>query len=251
MILVTNDDGIDSDGLFQLKKALEAVDRVEVLAPNRNWTAAGHTKTMHRPLRVAEITLSDGSTAYSSDGSPSDCVALAFLGILPERPTLVFSGINKGPNLGSDVTYSGTVAAAMEAVVCGVPAVAMSLNEFYQWDFTYAAEFAARLARHILENGLDSDVLLNVNVPHLPRSEVKGVAVTRLGKRVYNDELIRRTDPFGRDYFWIGGEIPTGELEEGTDLAAIHENYVSITPILMDLTNHALIQQVSAWNLRP
>jgi 5'-nucleotidase len=197
------------------------------------------------------VSLPDGSLAYSSDGSPSDCVALAFLGILSERPTLVFSGINKGPNLASDITYSGTVAAAMEGVVCGVPAVAVSLNEFYQWDFGYAAEFSAQLARHILTNGLESDVLLNVNVPHLPRERVKGVSVTRLGKRIYRDELIRRTDPFGRDYFWIGGEIPSGELEPGTDLAAIHEDCVSITPILMDLTNHTLIEQVRGWNLQP
>ncbi|HYU20985.1 MAG TPA: 5'/3'-nucleotidase SurE [Chloroflexota bacterium] len=191
MILVTNDDGIDSEGLLRLKQALSDVDRVEVVAPNRNWTAAGHTKTMHRPLRIAEVTLADGSPAYSSDGSPSDCVALAFLGILDERPGLVFSGINKGPNLGSDLTYSGTLAAAMEGVVCGVPAVAVSLADSYQWDFSYAAEFSARLARHILENGLEKDVLLNVNVPHVPRPEVKGVVVTRLGKRIYRDELIR------------------------------------------------------------
>jgi len=251
MILVTNDDGIDSEGLLRLKQALSDVDRVEVVAPNRNWTAAGHTKTMHRPLRIAEVTLADGSPAYSSDGSPSDCVALAFLGILDERPGLVFSGINKGPNLGSDLTYSGTLAAAMEGVVCGVPAVAVSLADSYQWDFSYAAEFSARLARHILENGLEKDVLLNVNVPHVPRHKVKGVVVTRLGKRIYRDELIRRTDPFGRDYFWIGGEPPAGELEEGTDIGAVHENYVSITPILMDLTNHTLIERISGWNLQP
>ncbi len=249
-VLVTNDDGVEADGLLRLKLALAAVDRVEVLAPNRDWTAAGHTKTMDRPLRVAEVTLADGSPAYACDGSPSDCVALAFLGILPERPSLVVSGINKGPNLAGDITYSGTVAAAMEGVVIGVPSIAVSLADYYEWDFEYAASFAAQLAAHVLNEGLESDVLLNVNVPHLPREQVKGVQVTRLGRRIYQSELIKRTDPFGRDYYWIGGEIPTGDLTEGTDVAAVHEGYVSVTPIHLDLTNHALIEQLRSWNLR-
>src|SRR5437868_10101662 len=215
MILVTNDDGVDSPGLSALARALKRVDDGCVIAPNRNWTAAGHTKTLDRPLRVTPITLPGSRlTGFSSDGSPSDCVALGFLGLAPERPRLVVSGINTGPNLGSDITYSGTVSAAMEGVVSGVPAIAVSLADYYEWDFRYSASFAARLARLFLREGLESDVLLNVNVPRGRRADIKGVKVTRLGRREYNDELIRRKDPFGRDYYWIGGAPPGGGRSE-------------------------------------
>jgi 5'-nucleotidase len=251
MILVTNDDGIDSPGLSALARALMRVEQICVIAPNRNWTAAGHTKTLDRPLRVTSITLpGTRMTAFSSDGSPSDCVALGFLGLAPERPRLVVSGINTGPNMGSDVTYSGTVSAAMEGVVSGVPAIAMSLADYYEWDFAYAASFAARLARRVLHSGLERDVLLNVNVPKGRRKDIRGVQVTRLGRREYRDELIRRKDPIGRDYFWIGGGPPGGEGEPGTDLHAVNASYVSVTPVQLDLTNHALIEHIAGWNLR-
>jgi 5'-nucleotidase len=188
--------------------------------------------------------------AFSSDGSPSDCVALGFLGLAPQRPRLVVSGINTGPNLGSDITYSGTVSAAMEGVVWGVPAIAISLADYYEWDFHYAAGFAARVARRVLREGLENDVLLNVNVPRGRRSDVKGVQVTRLGRREYRDELIRRKDPFGRDYFWIGGGPPGGVGEPGTDLHAVNAGYVSVTPVQLDLTNHELIEHIASWGLK-
>lgn len=251
MILVTNDDGVDSPGLSALARALKQVEDVCVIAPNRNWTAAGHTKTLDRPLRVAEVTLPrTRQKAYSSDGTPSDCVALGFLGLAPERPRLVVSGINTGPNMGSDITYSGTVSAAMEGVVSGVPAIAVSLADYYEWEFTYAASFAARLARRVLREGLKHDVLLNVNVPRGRRSDIHGVKVTRLGRREYNDELIRRKDPFGRDYYWIGGSPPGGAGEPGTDLHAVAAGYVSVTPVQLDLTSHALIEQIASWGLK-
>jgi 5'-nucleotidase len=251
LILVTNDDGADSPGLSALARALRKVDEVCVIAPNRNWTAAGHTKTLDRPLRVAEITLPGTRlAAFSSDGSPSDCVALGFLGLAPERPRLVVSGINTGPNMGSDITYSGTVSAAMEGVVSGVPAIAVSLADYYEWDFAYAAQFAARLARRVLQKGLENDVLLNVNVPRGRRKAIRGVKVTRLGRREYNDELIRRKDPFGRDYYWIGGSPPSGAGEPGTDLHAVAAGYVSVTPVQLDLTNHDLIEQIASWGLK-
>ena len=251
MILVTNDDGVDSPGLSTLARALKHVDDICVIAPNRNWTAAGHTKTLDRPLRVTAITLPGTRlSAYSSDGSPSDCVALGFLGLAPERPRLVVSGINTGPNLGSDITYSGTVSAAMEGVVSGVPAIAVSLGDNYDFDFSYAASFAAKLARRVLKAGIEADVLLNVNVPRGKRSDIRGVEVTRLGRREYNDELIRRKDPFGRDYYWIGGGPPGGAGEPGTDLHAIASGCVSITPVQLDLTNHSLIEHIASWNLK-
>jgi 5'/3'-nucleotidase len=251
MILVTNDDGADSPGLSALARALRSVEEVCIIAPNRNWTAAGHTKTLDRPLRVAEINLPRTRlNAFSTDGSPSDCVALGFLGLAPERPRLVVSGINTGPNLGSDITYSGTVSAAMEGVVSGVPAIAISFADYYELDFAYAAQFAARLARRVLSEGLEHDVLLNVNVPRGRRRDIRGVQVTRLGRREYRDELIRRKDPFGRDYFWIGGAPPGGSGEPGTDLHAVAEGYVSITPVQLDLTNHDLIDAIASWNLK-
>jgi 5'-nucleotidase len=251
MILVTNDDGVDSPGLSALARAMKTVDEVCVIAPNRNWTAAGHTKTLDRPLRVQEVSLSGTRLrAYSSDGSPSDCVALGFLGLAPQRPRLVVSGINTGPNMGSDITYSGTVSAAMESVVSGVPAIAVSLADYFEWDFVYAAQFAARLARRVLRATFDGDVLLNVNVPRGRRRDIKGVQITRLGRREYRDELIRRKDPFGRDYYWIGGGPPGGEGEPGTDLHAVAAGYVSVTPIQIDLTNHDLIEHVAAWKFR-
>jgi 5'-nucleotidase len=251
MILVTNDDGFDSPGLSALAGALRKVDRVCVVAPDRNWTAAGHTKTLDRPLRMARVRLPNTRIeAHTTDGSPSDCVALAFLGLAPERPRLVVSGINTGPNLGSDITYSGTVSAAMEGVVWGVPAIAVSLDDRLEWDFSYAASFAARLAKQVLVAELDREVLLNVNVPRGRRKDIRGVQVTRLGRREYRDELIRRKDPFGRDYYWIGGGPPAGAGEPGTDLHEVAEGYVSITPIRMDLTNLDLLDQVRAWRIR-
>src|SRR5215472_7201216 len=251
MILVTNDDGADSPGLSALARALKRVDDVCVIAPNRNWTAAGHTKTLDRPLRVTQITLPGTKlSAYSSDGSPSDCVALGFLGLAPERPRLVVSGINTGPNMGSDITYSGTVSAAMEGVVSGVPAIAVSLGDYLDWDFAYAAAFSARLALRVLREGIERDVLLNVNVPRGRRADIHGVEVTRLGRREYRDELIRRKDPFGRDYFWIGGAPPGGLGEPGTDLHAVAAGYVSVTPVQLDLTNHNLIEHIADWHLR-
>lgn len=249
-ILVTNDDGVDSPGLLALKQALQAVGEVSVVAPAQNWSAASHIKTFDRPLRVVEVRLADGDVAFSTDGTPTDAVSLAVLGILPRRPNLVVSGINKGANLGEDVSYSGTVAAAMEGVIAGIPAVAVSLADYFQWDFSYAAEFAARVARHVLGNRLGNDVLLNVNVPSLPREQIKGIEITRLGKRVYRDVLVERKDPRGRSYYWIGGEPPHGVAEEGTDFQAISDGKISITPIHLDLTNHRLIEKLKAWRLK-
>ncbi|MCC7107304.1 MAG: 5'/3'-nucleotidase SurE [Chloroflexi bacterium] len=250
MILVTNDDGIDSEGLAALNQAVEALGPTVVLAPNRNWTASGHTKTLDRPLRVVPVKLTDGTPGYACDGAPSDCVALAMLGYLDEKPDLVVAGINKGPNLGGDVTYSGTLAAAMEGVVFGVPSIAISLCDYYEWDFTYAAQFAGQLVADCLRTGLDGDVLLNVNVPSLPADRIRGLQVTKLGKRIYASRLLKRQDPFGKDYYWFAGDEPTGAHDEGTDILAVHEGYVSVTPILMDLTDHGLIEKVRSWVLR-
>jgi 5'-nucleotidase len=250
-ILVTNDDGITSPGLLALKDVLADVGRVTVLAPNHNWSASGHVKTMHKPLRVDDVTLPDGTSALTTDGAPSDAVALAFLGIVERPIDLVVAGINRGANLGHDVTYSGTVTAAMEGVIAGVPAIAVSLNSRTSNDFGVAGHFAARLARQVLALGLPEGILLNTNVPPLPADQIAGVLVTRMGLRIYRDELVRRLDPRGRPYYWIGGPPPTGVEEEGTDIWAIAHGYISVTPIQLDLTAHDMLDTLQEWGLAP
>jgi 5'-nucleotidase len=248
-ILITNDDGVDAPGLLALQKALREVGEVTVFAPDHNWSAAGHTKTMHKPLRVGQMTLFDGALAYTCTGAPSDCVALVLLGILDHQPDLVVSGINQGANVGHDITYSGTLAAAMEAVIFGVPALAVSMDSYQNQDFAGAAQFAARLVKLVLERGLPPDTFLNVNVPAVPQDEIAGVRITRLGKRVYRDTLVERQDPRGRNYYWIGGEPPSGVPEEGTDIWALANSYVSITPLHLDMTQYQMMEELGQWGL--
>ncbi len=248
-ILVTNDDGIDAAGLLALNQALQTVGDTTVLAPSRNWSASGHVKTMHKPLWVNETRLADGTPAFSSSGAPSDCVSLAFLGIVEQPIDMVVAGINRGPNLGHDVTYSGTVTAAMEGAIAGVPSIAVSIDSYQDTDYTFAAQVAAQLAQQVAKHGLLPETLLNVNVPDAPADEIAGMMVTRLGPRIYYDELIRRLDPKGRPYYWIGGDAPGGVLEEGTDLWALANKYVSIAPLQLDLTDYVLMEQVKTWKL--
>lgn len=250
-ILVTNDDGVNAPGLLALAQEMRCLGRVSVLAPDQNWSASGHVKTMHRPLRVREVTLADGTPALASDGAPSDCVALALLGFLPEKVDLVVSGINPNANIGHDVTYSGTVTAAMEAAIGGVRGIAISLNSpenhVGPLDYGPAARFARRIAERWLQNGLDTHTLLNINVPYLPDEAIKGILVTRQGLRVYRDRLERRQDPRGRPYYWIGGESPTAIPDEGTDFGALAQGYVSVTPLQLDLTDYRAISALQCW----
>jgi 5'-nucleotidase len=249
-ILVTNDDGIQAPGLLALAQAMQPLGEVTVLAPDHNWSASGHVKTMDRPLRVHETHLEDGTPALTSDGAPSDCVALALLGLV-EKVDLVVSGINPYSNIGHDVTYSGTVTAAMEAVIAGVPGLAFSLaaqdNHSGPTDFSTAGHVAQRIARKVLEQSLPQNVLLNVNVPYLPEKDIQGYLVTRQGLRVYRDALDRRVDPRGRPYYWIGGDAPTGIPEAGTDFGALGEGYVSITPLHLDLTASEALGPMHTW----
>jgi 5'/3'-nucleotidase len=251
-ILVTNDDGVMAPGLLALVQEMRSLGKVSVLAPDRNWSASGHVKTLERPLRVKEVLLADGSKALASDGAPSDCVALAVLGLLPEPLDLVVSGINPYANLGHDVTYSGTVTAAMEAAISGVPAMAVSLDtpDTYSGALDYgpAARVARRIAARVLEAGLQKDTFLNVNVPFLPDEQIGGILVTRQGLRVYRDSLVRREDPRGRPYYWIGGDAPTGVPEEGTDFGALAAGQVSVTPLHLDLTAYSAVEALSSWN---
>lgn len=245
-ILVTNDDGVHAPGLLALVQSTRKItDKVTVLAPDHNWSASGHVKTLHRPLRVKETELEDGTTAWASDGAPSDCVALAQLGFIPEKVDMVVSGINPNANIGHDVTYSGTVTAAMEAAIWGIPGVAVSLNRPEEnsgpIDYEPAAEAARRILMWLLnQSDIPQDMVLNVNVPYGPLSEMKGFRITRQGLRIYRDELLRRMDPRGKPYYWIGGQAPIGVEEPGTDYGALLAGYVSVTPIQLDLTSHPM-----------
>jgi 5'-nucleotidase len=250
-ILVTNDDGVEAPGLIALAKAFQPYGKVTILAPDRNWSGSGHVKTLHRPLRVKKMLLHDGTEALASDGAPSDCVALALLGLLEDSVDYVISGINPYPNLGHDLTYSGTVTAAMEAVISGVPGIAVSLdgprNGQSGIDYTTAAKVATRVFENLLVHHLPPYTLLNVNIPYLPEKELKGFRITRQGLRIYRDALVSRKDPWGVPYYWIGGEAPIGVPEEGTDIGALAEGYISVSPVQMDMTAHQLISDLQTW----
>jgi 5'-nucleotidase len=249
-LLVTNDDGIGAPSLMALKQALDQVAETVVFAPDHNWSAAGHPKTMHKPLRADPVTLPDGSQGFSSNGAPSDCVALALLGMVERKPDLIVSGINQGLNVGYDVFYSGTVAAAVEGVINGVPAIAFSLDSFEPVDYSGPASFAARLTQYVARYGLPADMFLNVNFPAVPWNEVKEVAITRLGRRVYRDELVSRTDPRGRSYYWIGGKPPSGVPDRGTDIWAVANGCVSITPVHLDMTAFHFREDLRRWGIQ-
>ncbi len=244
-ILITNDDGVTAPGLFALQQALAPLGQTTVIAPARNYSAAGHRKTMHKPLRLEPAALADGSPAWACSGAPSDSVALALLGFVKEPIDLVVSGINPNANIGQDLTSSGTVTAAMEAVIAGVPGVAISVDGAHALaDFAAAAQAAAAVTQRIAAQGLPAGLLLNVNVPAGP---VQGWRVTRQGRRRYRDALVERQDPRGKPYYWIGGEAPSGEAIPGTDFWALAHGYISVTPLQLDLTAHAALPALTAW----
>ena len=242
MILVSNDDGIQSEGILALEEKLQRLGEVYTVAPDRVQSSMSHAITLHRPLRAKEV----GPRRFAVDGTPTDCVKLALTGLLPSKPALVVSGINIGPNLGDDIIYSGTVSAAVEGTLLEIPAIAVSLVTLQSSSFEVAAEFAGTLAARVLEKGLPSGTLLNVNVPPVPAQEVKGWRLTRQGKRRYIEQVVERIDPRGRKYYWIGGDDLGFDKEEGTDCMAIHEGYISVTPLQVDMTNYRSFQEIKA-----
>jgi len=244
LILVTNDDGIQSPGLRVLADALQGLGRVVVAAPDRERSAISHALTLHAPLRAVE----HAPNWWAIDGTPTDCVNLGIHGLLKETPDLVVSGINLGANLGDDLTYSGTVAAAMEATLMGVPAMAVSLagESFLAEDFFWGGQWAAKLATLVLARGLPADTFLNVN---LPAGRPRGLRLTRQGKRRYADAVVQNLDPRGRAYYWIGvGDLSFQDLE-GTDVYAVRRGLVSATPLHLDLTNYAAFERLRQWDV--
>lgn len=241
IILVSNDDGIHSEGLHALEAALRTVGEIYTVAPDREQSAVSHALTLHRPLRIEEL----APRRFAVDGTPTDCVNLAVKGFLPVRPQLVVSGVNKGANLGDDITYSGTVSAAIEGSLLGIPSIAVSLVTWTPpFRFTAAAEFAAMLAGEVIAQGLPTDTLLNVNVPNLPPQEIKGYRITRQGKRRYAETLEVRIDPRGKKYYWIGGDDLGFDPDEGTDCVAVHDGFISVTPLHVDLTNYRALHEL-------
>ena len=238
VVVLTNDDGVHAPGLAALERALAELGEVYVVAPEREQSACGHALTLHRPLRPHQL----GERRFAVNGTPSDCVNLAVLGFLPAPPVLVVSGINHGSNLGDDVTYSGTVSAAMEGTLLGVPSVAVSLMD--GGDFDVAGRVARLIAMRVLVEGLPSNTLLNVNVPAQPP---RGIRLTRLGHRVYLDKIVEQADPRGRSHYWLGGGAAKWADLEGTDMGAVHDGYVSLTPVHLDLTNHRALAQLGDW----
>jgi len=244
-ILISNDDGIEAPGLKSLAEALSKSHEVTVVAPDREQSATSHSLTLQRPLRVKKI----NSNFYSVDGTPTDCINLAVNGILEKRPDLVVSGINQGPNLGDDITYSGTVSAAIEGTLLGIPSIAVSLVARENYIFETAAEFAVYLAEIVFEKGLPPDTFLNVNIPNLPRKKIEGVSITHQGKRIYEDLVFKKLDPRGVEYYWIGGGNAKWEKSNGTDFQAIEKGMISITPLHLDLTNYRALSVIKSWNL--
>ncbi len=245
-IIVTNDDGIQAPGILALVKAMRELGEVDVIAPMLNQSATGHKKSLFTDIPVGEVSLADGTRALSVGGSPADCIALAALGVLTWPPDVVVSGINRGPNMGQDITYSGTVTAALEAAINGTQAVAVSFNRRdanQPDDYAEAARVAASVVARVLERKLPPLTILNLNVPNVER--VKGIRLTRQGIRIYQDELARD----GNLYRIVGPE-PSGYTdEEGTDLWAVHNGYASLTPIHLDLTAHRLLADLAAWDI--
>lgn len=250
-ILATNDDGVTAPGLLALVQEIRNLGKVTTLAPDRNWSGKGHVKTINRPLRIRELELADGSKAFTSDGAPSDCVALGLLGYPGNEFDLVVSGINPQINIGHDVTYSGTVTAAMEAVINGVSGIAVSLgsedNHLGVVDYQPAAKIACQVIKMTLEHGLPPGILLNVNVPYLSLEKIRGVRITSQGQRVYHSRLDQRVDPRGNPYYWISGDAPTGVTKNGTDFGALEAGYVSITPLQLDLTSYPAQTALQRW----
>jgi 5'-nucleotidase len=246
IILISNDDGIHSEGLHALEEALARIGEIYTVAPDREQNAVSHSLTLHRPLRIEEIS----PRRFAVNGTPTDCVNLAVKGFLPIRPQLVVSGINKGANLGDDITYSGTVSAAIEGSLLGIPSIAVSLvSRGPAYYFGPAAEFAATLAAEVIAQGMPPDTLLNVNVPNLPHEAIKGYRLTRQGKRHYGEKIEARIDPRGRKYYWIGGDDLGFDPAEGTDCVAVHEGFISVTPLHVDLTNYRSLQELRELRL--
>ena len=248
-ILLTNDDGINSAGIYALYESIKSMGEVNVVAPATEMSAVGHAITLSDPLRVEKVNRRGDYFGYAVSGTPADCVKIAVWALLDEKPDIVISGINLGNNTGISIIYSGTVSAATEGTILEIPSIAISLASYKNPDFTFAAKFAKKLINKVLEKGLPIGTLLNVNVPNIPEKEIEGVMTTRQGKAVYREFFDERKDPWGRSYYWMSGEKIKMKQDESVDDSAISNNMVSVTPIQFDLTDYANMELIRSWNL--
>jgi 5'-nucleotidase len=249
MILLTNDDGFNAPGLRAVWDALSPECEAIIIAPETEQSAVGHAITLATPLKVKEMKEEGHLLGYAVSGTPADCVKIAITELLPEPPKLVISGINQGSNMGSCVIYSGTVSAATEAAIMGVPSIAVSLNSWENQNFSAAAEFIRQIYPRILKKGLPLGVALNINVPAVPRDKIKGVTVTRQGQSRVIEAFDKRVDPRNNTYYWLAGEMIFSDAEGGTDCEVVQNDYISITPIHCDLTRHDLLDDLRSWDL--
>lgn len=248
-ILISNDDGIDSAGIYALANSLMQIADVTVVAPLKEQSAVGHAITMQVPLRVINYYKNGNFFGYAVDGTPADCVKIGIRNLMKEPPDIVVSGINHGSNAAINVIYSGTVSAAREAAIMDVPAIAFSVTSHSVSDFSFAAKIARLLVLKLAENDLPLGTLLNVNIPNLPENEIKGVLLTRQGKTKWDDIYEKRKDPYGRDYYWLTGNLIEADTELETDYIALKNNYVSVSPIHFDLTDYVTFERMKSWNL--
>jgi len=244
-ILITNDDGIQAEGLRALAAAMMSVGEVFVVAPSTERSGTSHSLTLTSPLRAQKL----DNGWYSVDGTPTDCVLLATYELLDRMPDLLISGINHGTNMGEDVTYSGTVAAAFEGAILGIPSVAVSLVARSEFHFEAACDFTIKLTKAISDYGLPADTLLNVNVPNLPPESIAGYKITKLGKRSYSDVIVRKEDPRGGVYYWIGGKGPYWVGDEDTDYNVVSRGFISVTPLNLDMTNYGALSTLRSWRI--
>ena len=250
-ILISNDDGIYSKGLYELTKEMARLGRVAVVAPDKEQSAIGHAITMHQPLRCKKIKLNDlDIEAWRVSGTPADCIKIGVETLLTESPQLIVSGINNGENLGTDIIYSGTVSAAIEGSIFNIPAIAVSYEGYNEADFPIAAKIAVDIIEQALEHMRRRDMLLNINIPEVKSiNELKGVKITKLGIKKYKNNFEERKDPRGNTYYWLAGELIEDEIREDTDIYAIRNRYASITPLNIDLTGYGRIEEMLEWNI--
>ncbi len=248
-ILICNDDGINSEGIYALAQEIKKIADVTVIAPASQQSAVGHAITVNYPLRAVPFHKNGDFFGTAVEGTPADCIKLGVGSLLKEKPDMIISGINHGSNTAINIIYSGTVSAATEGTVLGIPSIAMSLTSFQNLDFTYAAKFASRLALLVAEKGLPERTLLNVNVPAVPESEIKGVMITKQGISTWEDRFDVRRDPANREYFWLTGSMNIIDTEADTDQIAIKNNYISVTPVHYDLTDRKMMAEMKGWGI--
>jgi 5'-nucleotidase len=250
-ILVSNDDGIDAPGIHALVRELKKLGNVTVVAPDKQRSAVGHAITMNYPLRATKYFVNGDFFGYAIEGTPADCVKLAIRSLLKEKPDILVSGINHGSNTAINIIYSGTVSAATEGTVLGIPSIAVSLTTFGKPDFSYSAKFSRKLTEFVAKKGLPDGTLLNVNIPAVKEKEIKGIRVTRQGKTRWDDTFDVRRDPNNKEYYWLTGKIEILDSSEDTDVIAVKNNFISITPIQYDLTDYEMLKKIELWKFNP